>query len=142
VHADPEVAIVVLLRDDGAALLQHRDDIPGLPHAGLWTPPGGHREPGESPEACARREFFEETDYRCGELHHLATFWDDHVAVGESWVTVYWARYAGGPVICREGQDLQFVRGDAGGRYPIPAYLIELWDAARAAAVEAGVVGG
>ena len=58
------VAGIVLLREpDGAALLQHRDDKPGLPHANLWVPPGGHCDGDESWDACAAREFLEETGY-------------------------------------------------------------------------------
>lgn len=32
---DGRVAAVLLLRDDDAALLQHRDDTPGLARAGM-----------------------------------------------------------------------------------------------------------
>ena len=49
------VSAVILLRDDGAALMQHRDDKPGLRNAGMWVPPGGHRDPGEEAVACAGR---------------------------------------------------------------------------------------
>ena len=49
------VAGVVLLRDDNAALLQLRDNKPGLNAAGLWVFPGGHCEPGESLEAYIAR---------------------------------------------------------------------------------------
>jgi len=62
------VAGVVLLRDDNAALLQLRDNKPGLNAAGLWVFPGGHCEPGESLEDGARREFREETGYVCAAL--------------------------------------------------------------------------
>src|SRR5207244_7304545 len=62
------VAGVVLLRDDNSALLQLRDNKPGLNAAGLWVFPGGHCEPGESIEAGARREFREETGYEWGAL--------------------------------------------------------------------------
>src|SRR5262245_35654717 len=90
----PVVAAVVLLRDDGAALMQHRDDKPGLRHAGMWVPPGGHCEPGESARVCARREFLEETGYRCGGLHWLTTLVDRQ---GEGWpdyqLVGYWAEY-------------------------------------------------
>lgn len=34
------------------------------PLAGRWLPPGGHVDPGETPEACAVREVFEETGQR------------------------------------------------------------------------------
>ena len=36
---EPWVAAVFLLRDDGAVLLQHRDDKPDISHPGQWVPP-------------------------------------------------------------------------------------------------------
>ena len=73
-HPVRAVGGVVLLREDNAALLQLRDNKPGLNAAGLWVFPGGHCEPGESLEAGARREFREETGYDCGELAWVTTF--------------------------------------------------------------------
>ena len=73
---DCELSIVgalFLLRDDGALLLQLRDEKPNLRHAGMWVPPGGHIEADESVEQGTRREFLEETDYLqfYVELNHL-----------------------------------------------------------------------
>ncbi len=134
------VAAIYLLRDDGAALLQHRDDKPWIPHPNTWVPPGGHCEDDESMQACARREFFEETDYRLLDLHQVATFVDDHAAgFPPLHLTVFWSRYDGlQSVVCREGQALEFVPRRRAGALGVPDYLVELWDAAlRAAAIPA-----
>ena len=53
-----EVAIALVWRD--ARLLLTRRP-PGTHLGGLWEFPGGKLEPGETPEACAERETFEET---------------------------------------------------------------------------------
>lgn len=49
----------------GAGILTYlRDDVPGLPWAGLWDLPGGGREGAESPEDCLLREVMEEFGLR------------------------------------------------------------------------------
>jgi 8-oxo-dGTP pyrophosphatase MutT (NUDIX family) len=136
-HPSPaQTGAVVLLRDDGAALMQHRDDKPGLNLAGMWVPPGGHCEPGESLEACAQREFLEETGYRCGQLHWLASYEEGLV---DGWparqVTIFWARYDGvQELYCLEGQAISFLEREQAVAYPIPVHLVEIWDRAIAAA--------
>jgi 8-oxo-dGTP diphosphatase len=123
---------VVLLRADGAVLLQHRDEKPGLPHAGLWVFPGGHCEPGEPLESCARREFLEETGYCCGDLHELDTFRDLIVeGFPPIQLTVFWSPYDGVQgVQCLEGQALAFIERSRADRHPMPDYLLGLWDLA------------
>lgn len=131
-----QVAGIILLRDDGAVLLQHRDDKPGLRHAGEWVMSGGHCEPDETIEACARREFREETDYHCDDLHWLSSF--ENEAVAGCHCTMFWGLYDGRqPVRCREGQALKFVTRDEASCYPIPGYLRDLWDLALAASMKA-----
>jgi len=130
------VSGVVLLRpDDGAALLQHRDDKPNLAHAGLWVPPGGHCDCAEAPDACARREFFEETNYHCAALRHLADVDVDGVLHAlPIRLSMFWDVYDGRqPIVCREGQGLAFVARRAADVIPIPPYLLALWDRAVSA---------
>ncbi|MEU8424122.1 NUDIX domain-containing protein [Micromonospora sp. NPDC048835] len=65
-----DVALVLLVDPSGAVLLQHRDDdAPVSP--GQWSLPGGHVEPGESPEEAAHRELVEETGLTAETLHPL-----------------------------------------------------------------------
>jgi 8-oxo-dGTP pyrophosphatase MutT (NUDIX family) len=127
------VAGVVLLREpDGAALLQHRDDKPGLPHANLWVPPGGHCNDGEAWEACAAREFLEETGYRCSNLRWLAELDVDDVPFSPPMhLKVFWDVYDGDQAVtCREGQALEFVPRGRAAVIAMPEYLVDLWDQA------------
>jgi ADP-ribose pyrophosphatase len=56
--------IVVLIR-------QYRYAADGF----VWEVPAGKLDPGEAPEACARRELEEETGYRAGRLERLSTIY-------------------------------------------------------------------
>jgi 8-oxo-dGTP pyrophosphatase MutT (NUDIX family) len=128
------VGAVILLRSDGAALLQHRDDKAGIPRRGMWVKPGGHCDDGESIEACARREMCEETEYRCADLHWLTELLDEVAGWPAYALTVFWAHYDGvQPVRCGEGQALKFVRREDAADYPMPDFLLQLWDLALAA---------
>jgi len=121
----------MLMRRDGAMLMQHRDVKPGLRRSGMWVPPGGHIEPNEEIKACARREFLEETAYDCSNLQFLTEF-EDHV---KGWppylLTVFWAYYDGiQPLQCLEGQDLKFIGRDKADSYDIPKNILKVWDVA------------
>ena len=132
---DREVAAVVLLRRDGAALLQHRDNKAGINHPDMWVPPGGHRDPGETIEACARREFAEETSYVLDDLNYLTQFFDSHGAVAAAKLTVFWALYDEVQHLqCREGQALEFVTRSRAAALSMPPYLVRVWDLALEAA--------
>lgn len=130
-----EVAAVIVIRRDGAALLQHRDDKPNLRNSGMWVPPGGHGEAGESSIDCARRELREETEYDAAELRFLMAFKDAVEGWPEYQLTIFWCWYdEAQPVVCHEGQALAFINRSMAANYPIPVYLLNAWDAALAAA--------
>ena len=129
------IATVLLLRRDGAALMQHRDDKPGLRRAGAWVSPGGHAHAGESMPECARRELREETDYDAPDLRFLLSCVDEV----EGWppypLAVFWTWYDGlQTLVCREGQELAFVERSAAHDYAIPQLILDAWDAALIAA--------
>ncbi len=126
---------VVLLRDDGAALLQLRDNKPDIPDPGIWVFPGGHVESGEAPESGARREFLEETLYPCEDLQPLISFQATAVGYTEEFpIMFFWTRFDGRhKIVCCEGQELRFVKRDEIGSMPRRPYLTEVWDLALAA---------
>ncbi len=64
-------ASAVLLDAGGRVLLIRRAKAP---FAGLWSLPGGHIEPGEAPEATARREVREETGLEVRALRFLTRY--------------------------------------------------------------------
>ena len=131
----PRIAGVVLLRADGAALLQHRDDKPGLPEAGRWVFPGGHCEPDETCAHGARREFLEETGYACGALELVAEFvYISPENKRPHWMSYWWAAYDGvSEVHCYEGQAMTFISMAAAEHLPAPEHLFTMWHLALAA---------
>jgi 8-oxo-dGTP pyrophosphatase MutT (NUDIX family) len=129
------VAAIWVMRPDGTALLQHRDDKPEIRQPGLWVPPGGHAEPGETMLECARRELLEETEYQESDLQLLMTLdrtYDDGVAYQAS---IFWCLYDEVQTpVCHEGQELVFVKRSEAANHPMPDFLLDVWDAAAAAA--------
>ena len=69
-------ACVMAFDRDHRALMQLRDDIPGIAAPGQWSLFGGAVEPGETLDQAARREFAEETgiDIATDRLAPLARF--------------------------------------------------------------------
>ena len=62
----------IIVRFDDKYLLCKRNYKGSLP--GIWSIPGGHMEDNETPENCARREFFEETNHKIDNKLNLVGF--------------------------------------------------------------------
>jgi 8-oxo-dGTP diphosphatase len=75
----------VLICGDRLAVLR-RDDIPEIPYPGLIDLPGGMREPGETPEACASRETFEEIGLRIETARYVWRAFKTHRPNRAVWV--------------------------------------------------------
>jgi len=129
------VCAVALLNKQGEALLQHRDEKPGLRASGQWVFPGGHVEPGESLEEGAKREFLEETGYVCRELKWLLSIDDVFYPEFPSYpLHVFQDDYDGvQQVKCMEGQELRFVGLPEASQLPMPAYQKWIWQFAMEA---------
>ncbi len=69
----PEVAVGLIVADDGRILLQHRDDKPGVTGAGLWGFFGGRVERGEGASHAFLREMREELGWRPRHFEHYLT---------------------------------------------------------------------
>ena len=125
------VGAAILIRKDGAALMQLRDIKEGLRNSGMWVPPGGHAEPDEDMITCTRREFLEETGYDCPDLQFLTEFEDKVKGWPPYALTVYWAYYDEIQQLqCFEGQDLKFIKRNQADSYDIPNYILNVWDMA------------
>lgn len=61
-------AAVILSNNNDEILVQHRVDN------NMWGLPGGFMELGESLEECSRREFYEETGLKLGELQLINVY--------------------------------------------------------------------
>jgi 8-oxo-dGTP pyrophosphatase MutT (NUDIX family) len=85
--------------------------------------------------ACARRELREETEYDAPDLRFLTTL-DGAYEDGAGFrVTIFWCWYDEvQSIVCHEGQALAFVKRSAAANHPMPAFLLEVWDEAIAAA--------
>ncbi len=123
------ICATVLLDSDNRALLQLRDNKPGLNAAGLWVFPGGHKEPGEDILSCAKREFFEETNYQCIHPHWLMQIDDTFLNQIPKMLHIFWDLYDGhSNYVCQEGQALEFISRNEASDIAMPEYLVSIWD--------------
>ena len=133
--AEKEICAVILLNDKGDALLQLRDNKPGLSASGLWVFPGGHTEKGEELFDCAKREFAEETGYHCKNLQWLMSVKDVFISKQLTLLHIFWDQFdLKQTYTCMEGQALEFIQRRKAKKILMPDYLIVIWDLAILAA--------
>lgn len=82
-HATPKIDVrAVAFRGEELLLVQGRDD-------GLWTPPGGWAEVGETPRAAAEKELREESGF-AGRAVKLVGVWEVDVRGRPRWPFYGW----------------------------------------------------
>jgi 8-oxo-dGTP diphosphatase len=68
--AVPQIAVGLIVAEDGRVLLQHRDDKPDILEPGVWALFGGHIDPGEDVAEAFLREMDEELGWRPKHFEH------------------------------------------------------------------------
>lgn len=104
---------VILVKEDGSVLAQHRDNKEGILGPNMWCVPGGAMEESDQDlKSAGARELREETDYIVNpdELQLLTT----DIYTNERGIsverTIFWAPYDGKQEIhCNEGQEMRFI---------------------------------
>ena len=121
------IGSIFLIRDDGSLLMQLRDEYPYLRHSGLWVPPGGHMNFGETLKDVAIREFREETQLVYKKIQWLKAIevllypWPTYL------LGIFWVRYDNQPFKCQEGRDLAFVSPSEATQFPMPHFIAQIW---------------
>ena len=108
-----KLATLVYVKRPGQTLMIHRVKKANDMHAGKWNGLGGKFEPGETPEACAIREIYEESGLRLvqPEWRGLLTF--PGFRADEDWYAfVFVARNFSGTLIDSNEGDLAWIDDD------------------------------
>jgi 8-oxo-dGTP diphosphatase len=104
----------IVVRDDKLLLVRNR--------RGLWSTPGGHLDFGESPEACAAREAFEETGIRVSNVQFVAITNDVIADAGKHYLTV-WMRGHADSAVAQIGDPAEIVETGWFSRDDLPSPL-------------------
>jgi 8-oxo-dGTP pyrophosphatase MutT (NUDIX family) len=115
---------VVVVRKDGAVLLQHRENKPGIFYPDHWCYPAGSVNEGEDYQQAAIRELREETGYIPKEVFPLV----DEIYLRSDGQQVnrhiFWTIYDEvQPIKCGEGAEMKFVHpDDFSGKIFVPGH--------------------
>ncbi|MDO8492923.1 MAG: NUDIX domain-containing protein [bacterium] len=102
---------IILIRKDGAALVQLRDDIPNIIYPNHWCYPGGSAEKEERFEEAAKRELVEETGYKAEKLNLFLE--EEHLTRSSKTAMrhLYWTTYDDKQeIVCGEGQEMRWMK--------------------------------
>ncbi len=110
------VAAAAVLRHDGRVLIGRRPE--GKLLGGLWEFPGGRTEPGESLEACLRREMIEELGVEIQVLAKLGSYEHAYTHFRVT-VVAFESRLALGEPRAREHTEIRWVDIDRLAEYPM-----------------------
>ena len=126
------VASIFLLRSDGAALFQHRDDKSSIKHPNKWGLPGGQIEIGESLEEGVLRELYEETGYKSDSAYFIRSYLDNSAKGWPEYsCAFFWCFYDELQKInCYEGQSMKFIPRNHANVYDILEFNLSAWDLA------------
>lgn len=117
----PKVGVGVIIHRGDEILLVRRAGTHG---SGTWSTPGGHLEPGETPEQCAVREAREETGVEVGDLRFRAVTNDVFGDDGKHYVTLWMeGRYRAGQAVVGAAYEMSEIGWFGWDRLPAPLFL-------------------
>lgn len=101
-----KLATLCYVKHQGKTLMLHRVKKVNDIHEGKWNGLGGKFQAGETPEACARREIFEESGLTANSLDFKGILTFPSFDKGEDWyVFVFVVRdFCGMLISCNEGE--------------------------------------
>lgn len=117
----PKVGVGVIVERDGKLLLHRRKGDHG---PGTWSTAGGHLDGGETPEACAIREVWEETGLHIGGVQFVGLTNDVFAESGRHYITI-WMRgeVVSGEATAQAPDEVEAVGWFAWDALPEPLFL-------------------
>ena len=125
------ISTIILIKDNGDALLQLRDNVPHITNPNIWTFPGGCKEDEEDFYVAAIRELKEETGYISKKLKFLGKHFIKQSDLTNETIYFFMDIYDGVQKIsCYEGQKMEFTSRNEADTKNLSNFLIKFWDKA------------